>query len=147
VITEFTGEHRYLSNFYPCTINFRGITYPSAEHAFQAQKTSNEADRLIIAGQATPRDAKHYGRQVELVPTWEQDKKVAMLLVVLTKFRQHGTLLKQLLDTGDQQLIEGNRWHDNYWGSCTCKNCLPDIGTNMLGKLLMVTRAVYSPDA
>ena len=41
-ITEFRGENQYLSNFYPCLINFRKIAYPSAEHAFQAQKTLDD---------------------------------------------------------------------------------------------------------
>ena len=26
---------------------------------------------------------------------------------------------QQLIDTGDAMLIEGNWWHDNYWGNCT----------------------------
>ena len=46
---------------------------------------------------------------------------------------------KQLLETGDEELIEGNRWHDNVFGSCFCPKC-GDKGQNMLGKLLMELR-------
>lgn len=149
-ITEFRGENRYLSNFYPCLINFRKIAYPGAEHAFQAQKTLDQADRAIIAAQATPGDARHYGRSVELRPDWEQEKKTVMLLVVLAKFRQHGTLARQLIETGGRRLIEGNRWHDNFWGSCTCSRCGQgdlDNGLNYLGQILMAVRMVMCDDS
>ena len=27
-------------------------------------------------------------------------------------------LKKKLVDTGNEKIIEGNTWHDNFWGSC-----------------------------
>ena len=41
--------------------------------------------------------------------------------------------------TGDAELIEGNTWHDNYWGVCSCSKC-NGRGKNRLGKLLMKVR-------
>jgi hypothetical protein len=154
VITEFKGDYDFLSNFYRAEVNYRGIAYPTSEHAYQAMKTTDPGDRKTIASASTPRLAKTMGRGVDLSPDWEQLKKMYMLEILLAKFRQHGTLLAKLLDTGDRLLIEGNTWHDNYWGVCSCKSCVAkavhleiELGTNMLGKLLMVTRAVYRPDA
>jgi predicted NAD-dependent protein-ADP-ribosyltransferase YbiA (DUF1768 family) len=39
-----------------------------------------------------------------------------------------------LIDTGDQELIEGNWWGDVIWGVCNGK------GENHLGKILMEVR-------
>jgi len=43
-------------------------------------------------------------------------------------------LAKQLLDTKDFELIEGNTWGDTFWGVCSGK------GQNNLGKILMQIR-------
>lgn len=39
-IDRFDGPFRFLSNFYPCTVEFVGYTYPTTEHGFVAAKTS-----------------------------------------------------------------------------------------------------------
>jgi predicted NAD-dependent protein-ADP-ribosyltransferase YbiA (DUF1768 family) len=55
-ITEFQGEFRWLSNFFPVQIEYEGLTYPSVEHAYQAGKLINIEDRklflIMSAGQA-----------------------------------------------------------------------------------------------
>jgi ribA/ribD-fused uncharacterized protein len=56
------------------------------------------------------------------------------------KFTQNPELRRRLLDTGDAVLVEGNTWHDNYWGTCTFRRCSKTKGKNMLGKLLMQVR-------
>jgi predicted NAD-dependent protein-ADP-ribosyltransferase YbiA (DUF1768 family) len=43
-------------------------------------------------------------------------------------------LADRLLLTGDEELIEGNYWHDHIWGVCD------GTGTNWLGKILMEIR-------
>ena len=48
-------------------------------------------------------------------------------------------LRTQLLATGDEELVEGNRWHDRYWGRCYCDKC-GGTGQNALGTLLMQIR-------
>jgi hypothetical protein len=57
-------------------------------------------------------------------------------------------LRKKLLATGDATLIEGNYWHDNYWGVCTCENCVSNgiVGRNRLGTLLMKVREEIKND-
>ena len=42
-----------------------------------------------------------------------------------------------LLATGDAELIEGNWWHDQFWGVCN------GVGQNQLGKILMAIRNLY----
>lgn len=49
------------------------------------------------------------------------------------KFSQE-PLRSQLLNTGEEELVEGNTWGDTYWGICNGK------GQNNLGKILMKVR-------
>ena len=48
VITEFKGEYHFLSNFYQCDFVYEGLTYHTAEAAFQAQKCSSEEDEACF---------------------------------------------------------------------------------------------------
>jgi ribA/ribD-fused uncharacterized protein len=132
-INSFSGEYRFLSNFWPATVNYDGMKYPSVEHAYQAAKTLDLADRKHIrtlkAGAA-----KRYGTNtVKLRPGWEGMKLQVMESLIYAKFANHLELKEWLLNTGDQELIEGNDWGDTYWGVC-------GHGQNHLGKILMRVR-------
>lgn len=39
VIDRFSGEYRFLSNFYLAEVELDGEVYPTVEHAFQAAKS------------------------------------------------------------------------------------------------------------
>lgn len=136
-IGVFYGEYRFLSNFYPCNITVEGMRFSTAEHAFQAMKTMDLDERLKICYADTPGQAKRLGRKVTLRPDWEQAKLDVMRVVLRMKFRNDG-LRAKLLATGDATLTEGNVWHDNFWGVCTCPKCRG--GQNHLGRLLMLLR-------
>ena len=49
---------------------------------------------------------------------------------------------KLLVATDNARLVEGNTFHDNFWGDCRCggPRC-SESGVNMLGELLMAERA------
>ncbi len=138
MINQFTGENRFLSNFFKCPIAFEGDTYPTLEHAFQAAKTSDPGERAHIRSNANPLVAKRKGRRVSLRSDWEMIKRGVMLDLLRLKFADP-ELSCRLLQTGDEELVEGNRWHDCYWGRCECANCRGE-GQNVLGKLLMQVR-------
>ena len=57
--------------------------------------------------------------------------------VVRAKFSQNPELLQRLIDTGDMELVEGNRWHDAYWGV----DLATGEGENHLGLILMKIRS------
>ena len=59
--------------------------------------------------------------------------------LVNMKFSNDIKLLQMLLDTKDEFIVEGNTWHDNFWGSCYCDRC-GNQGRNVLGKILMLVR-------
>jgi ribA/ribD-fused uncharacterized protein len=146
VITAFQGEHRFLSNFYAAPVAFDGQTWRTSEHAFQAMKAADWEERSQVRLLVTPGEAKRYGQAIPLRPGWEAMKKRIMLEIVLAKFTQNDDLAEKLLSTGDAQLIEGNAWHDNYWGACNCVKCClsGELGRNYLGRILEAVRLVLS---
>jgi ribA/ribD-fused uncharacterized protein len=142
-VERFQGEYRFLSNFFPSPVTYGDVTYPTAEHAYQAAKTREPAVRSRVASLATPGEAKRYGRLILLREGWERAKKPVMLVVVLTKFTQNpelGAMLADTADVDDPLLTEGNHWHDNYWGDCYCPKCEAKPGLNYLGRVLMAVR-------
>lgn len=142
-IDKFSGEYSFLSNFYHLEFSAFGGIWPTVEHAYQAMKTTNGADRNSIRLLDTPQEAKRRGRSLELRPDWEEIKIPVMRTCLRGKFLSPTKRLnrKALIATGDQVLIEGNTWGDTFWGVCNGE------GTNYLGLLLMEIRqeaVIYS---
>ncbi len=135
VIDNFSGEHRFLSNFYPSPIYVDGLRFPTVEHAFQAAKTSDVADKERIAQAKSPGRAKSLGRKVRLRKDWEAVKVGVMKQCAELKFESDAQLADLLLATGEARLIEGNTWNDSFWGVCGGR------GKNHLGKILMRVRS------
>ena len=138
MINCFEREYAFLSNFYPSPIEYEGIKYPTVEAAFQAEKTLDLHMKMTIATTDNPGKAKRMGRKVVLREDWEEIKDKIMEDCLRLKFSDP-ILREKLLATGDEELEEGNWWHDNYWGSCYCSRC-GDVGKNKLGYLLMKIR-------
>lgn len=133
-IKGFNKENRFLSNFYPATVEYDGLEYSSTEHAYQAAKTLDAAERRRIRESQKPGDAKRLGKQVKMRTDWEQIKIGVMRDLVRQKFTNHKELKEKLLATGDAYIEETNTWNDTFWGVCKGK------GHNWLGKILMEIR-------
>jgi ribA/ribD-fused uncharacterized protein len=74
-------------------------------------------------------------RNVEIRRDWDEVKLRIMEGLVRQKFSKDPVLRQRLLDTGDQDLVEGNTWGDTFWGVCRGQ------GSNWLGRILMDVRA------
>lgn len=140
MINDFHGKYFFLSNFAESAIVLDGVLYPTVEHAFQAAKMVNESDRLAISRAKTPGQAKRIGRSGLMRSDWEDVKVEVMRQCLMRKFLLNPLLRKQLRETGDEELVEGNTWHDNCWGDCSCSKCANKPGLNHLGRLLMEIR-------
>lgn len=123
-----------MSNFYECLIIYDGYAYKSTEAAYQASKCENERDRLMFVA-LNPGSAKRLGRNVKLRPDWDEIKIDVMRDLLYQKFQPYYELGRKLVETGDEDLVEGNTWGDTFWGVCN------GVGENNLGKLLMEVRA------
>ena len=126
------------SNFHPAPITLDRIEYATAEAAYQALKTDDRGWRLQVAACASPGAAKRVGRKVPMTPGF--DRLAAMERVLRTKFAPGTDWAATLVDSGAEELIEWNTWHDRFWGRCTCHRCA-GFGENHLGRLLMRLRA------
>ena len=136
MIDRFTGRYRFLSNFYPCVVTLDDYPYPSVEHAYQAAKFA-PADREPFRDiELRAGVAKRMGRG-KGVAGWYDRSLLVMEDLLHQKFREP-KLRALLLATGNAELIEGNNWHDVFFGFCYCPRC--NRGDNFLGQLLMSVR-------
>jgi len=135
-VKMFRGAYQFLSNMYAAPFEWDGRSYRNSEAAFQSAKSLDPAVRDTFSEMSGP-VAKRAGRKVQLRWDWERVKDDIMEEVVRAKFTQNPALLQKLLNTGDAQLIEGNRWRDSYWGV----DLTTGQGENHLGQILMKLRA------
>jgi len=123
-----------LSNFSPAPVDYDDTTYPTVEHAYQAAKTLDMAQREKILNAKTPAMAKRYGKKVTLREDWDQIKMQVMRDLLDQKFACMTAEAEMLKETGTTPLVEGNWWGDEFWGVCK------GVGENHLGKILMEIR-------
>lgn len=135
-ITSFGGTNRYLSNFYPAKVVLSddGLTYPSAENAYQAAKLApgNVRDYFLTC---SPFDAKSRGKG-QGGEDWKERSLPIMYQVVYDKFTRNPGLGHRLVNTSHQYLVEGNHWGDTFWGQSNANW----EGDNYLGRILMAVR-------
>lgn len=148
IISEFAGEHHFLSNFYWDSFEVKGVVVKTAEHAYQAQKTLNKIARTEILAAPTPGQAKRLGRLAAQRPGWEEGLRVQVMREIIRwKFAEAtlDTILPdrsaKLMTTHGWHLVEGNTWGDTFWG-CVHPAAGGNtwVGSNMLGILLMERR-------
>lgn len=142
LISSFSGEYAFLSNFWEEPFDCGGRVVPTAEHAFQAQKTSDPVWKDDIVKARTPGVAKRLGRKAPMRADWERNKVGVMRRVLAFKFAPGTELAAKLVATHPAELVEGNTWGDKFWG-CVREPAAhgPWVGQNNLGILLMERRA------
>lgn len=134
-IKGFFDEYEFLSNYFPCVIEFGGDNYPSVECAFQAAKLFDTSKRKPFMSYSSA-VARKQGRLVQLRIGWEEMKLGIMHHLISQKFKDP-VLKQKLIDTGSRYLEETNHWGDKFWGVC----CKSGEGQNHLGKILMRVRS------
>lgn len=135
MIKEFKNQYFFLSNFYEYPMYYNKLVFCNAEAAFQAQKVINEKDQYKFIN-LNASQAKKLGKTVQLRKDWEEIKDNVMYEIVKRKFTINKELQQKLLETKEKKLVEGNWWHDTYWGV----DSKTGIGQNKLGKILMKVR-------
>lgn len=132
-IRGFTGEYRWLSNFWPCKVIYGSLVYKSSEAAYQAAKIEDEEQRKLFTTMSAS-ESKKAGKTLYLRYDWDAVKQSVMAEILESKFRLNPELKQKLIATSGKYLEETNWWNDRYWGVCRGK------GMNILGKLLMLLR-------
>lgn len=135
MIKEFKNQYFFLSNFYECPIYYNKLVFCNAEAAFQAQKAIDEKEQYKFIN-LNASQARKLGKTIVLRKDWEEVKDKIMYEIVKRKFTINKELQQKLLETKEEELVEGNWWHDTYWGV----DSRTGIGQNKLGKILMKVR-------
>lgn len=138
-IKHFTGENRWLSNFYPSKINIDGDEYATVEHYFQSQKPLDFVIADGIRHAPTATIAKILGRKCELRDDWRTIRFNIMETGLRAKFKLP-EFKSRLIDTGIRDISEVCVWGNNIWGYDE-----HGFGENNLGMLLMEIREDISP--
>lgn len=154
-ITSFNGDFRWLSNFYPLNKKYLvrleddvlPDVYPTVEHAYQAAKFDDPVIRSrFLPTTLTAGQAKRLGGNRLFVNDmrgdWFDVRVEVMTDLLQQKFQDPG-LRELLCMTGSAEIIEGNNWHDNFWGDCHCSQCATIDGKNILGDILMTLRSEF----
>lgn len=153
-IQSFRQENYYLSNMYqlpnPIPTPY-GESAKTSEQLYLSSRFLSEAARRVILEAETGFSAKKISNEavkggIEIRQDWDRVKVDKMRDAVLVKFVANPELAAKLLATGEEELIEGNKRGDTFWGVAPP----PPFGKgqNMLGKVLMETRDLLSePDA
>jgi ribA/ribD-fused uncharacterized protein len=135
-IHGFFGEHRWLSNFWPCEVELDGDLYATVEHAYQAAKTDELWERERIRQLPSPSHVKALSKVLHKRKDWDDLRLQVMEYLLRQKFNKP-EFKEKLLATGLSHLEETNTWGDDFWGVCNGK------GENHLGNLLMKIRTEF----
>lgn len=128
------------SNLLRLPIEFDGVVYPTAEHAYQAGKARKQEVRDWLLSAPSPAllaMAAHGLYYWDVAPGWSTNKLDRMRRVLYAKFSQHEELKSLLLETGEARLVETATVDSDVnrlWGEVN------GVGKNMLGVLLMEIR-------
>lgn len=135
MIVEFKNNCGWLSNFAPVKITLNGREYPSVEHAYMSAKSEDQEWKDFCASNVSAGTVKRKSKELKLNKNWGQHKLLVMNKCLEQKFNQE-PFKTLLLNTGDEQIVEGNWWGDEFWGV----NLQTGEGQNMLGKMIMDIR-------
>ena len=136
-ILEFQGNYRWLSNFYPCRIEYFGYVYKSVEHSYQAQKSNSQEWKTYCEKENNPALVRKKSRNIMIIENWDDLKYKIMNDLLELKFSQPAFKI-WLKNTGNSIIEEGNYWGDVYWGI----DMKSGKGYNHLGKLIMSIRDI-----
>lgn len=174
MIDDFSGKYEFLSNFFRYDTNCCAEVFFQAMKATCKEDVDWILECNKLNAYQAPREAKKRGHEIELRRDWDklitldEAKKLlritpvepltthnkqplklyAMYQVLSDKFASK-VMTELLLSTEHETIIEGNWWHDVYWGICDgsgrskrCEAGHYPRGENWLGRLLMEIRAL-----
>ena len=135
-IPYYETSNFVFSNFSAHQVNYEGANYPTAEHAFHAQKFNNKDLRNQIKNCPSPIAAWELALKFkpQRRSDWN-DVKVGILTdIIRNKVNQNTDVKEALMATNDEEIVELNP-NDDFWGNG------PDgSGQNQTGKILMKVR-------
>ena len=141
-ILFYDDEYYLLSNFSSHQVEYKGEIYPTAEHAYQAQKFTDRQLQEQVRYARSPLLAKDmaYKYKSQWRSDWQEIKVEVMTGVVLAKLKQHEEVRQALKKTGTAEIKE-NSPVDYFWGIGK-----DGSGQNQMGKIWMKLRDEIKQD-
>lgn len=141
-MNEFIGfynrEFFCLDNFSSFAVVYKGIKYPTVEHAYQSLKFANTAPKIAneIANSFSAYEAQKiaHANIEKQNPYWDDIKVGIMEDLLRLKLDQNAYVKTKLLQTKDYLICEDSP-KDDFWGIGPNRD-----GQNQLGKLWMKLR-------
>ena len=147
MIDCFDGDYKFLSNMYNLPVKIKveytgldsicrncSIEVDNTEAAYQAGKYDNPKVFEGLDGISAKKLSHKIKMTEKDLELWDSYKKFHLMKRLLKMKFAIPELKEMLLATGDEELVEGNYWHDTIWGVCN------GVGENHLGKMLMEIR-------
>lgn len=135
-IPYYETSNFVFSNFSAHAIDFNGVRYATVEHAFHAQKFSDETLCNQIRECGSPLAAWKLAQKLkpQRRADWDDVKVGILTEIIRGKVGQHEEVKEALFASGDETIIEINP-HDDFWGGGA-----DNKGQNNAGKILMKLR-------
>lgn len=148
-------QNKWLSSFNKAQpFKYNGLEYPTVEHAFHAQKLSDDdpgvenyryALSTNVADVISPNEAKKFGGKKSfkengftLRSDWEKVKLKLMEEITREYYYANSEFIDKLVNTGEKLLVHKGFRIDDYWG---VKD--DDKGKNNHGNILMKLREEF----
>jgi ribA/ribD-fused uncharacterized protein len=136
-ITFYTTDFYVFNNFSAHAIEYRGLLYPTAEHAYQAAKCTDPNGKEAIRNARSPILAKQLANETYRAardPEWDGKKLAVVEEILRAKLAQHPEAQQALRDSGHEDIVEDSPT-DYFWGAGA-----DGSGRNMFGKIWMRIR-------
>ncbi len=136
-IPYYESSYFVFSNFSPHAILYKGVLYPTAEHAFHAAKFDDKKIKEEIRLAGSPLVAYELGKKYKSLrkADWDAIKVEVLRDILVEKVHQHEEVMQTLIGTGEEEIVEDNP-NDDFWGNGKDGN-----GQNHAGKILMDIRS------
>lgn len=129
--------HLHITGNWP--FDYLGVTYPTVQHAFQAQKFADEEDRERIASLGRM-EAITEGRHADIdVTEWDANKVKLMYHLLKTQAEQNEDMTTTLIQSRDVD-IHVDDIYDDYW-----PKILPRMYAKLGKKLAVRFAAAHAP--
>ena len=100
---NFTGLYDFLSNSFISSLTYKGTTYKSVTHAYNALKMKEKKYHDMVKDAALPHEAIKLARYLEKRDDWDENCKNVMLDLIRAKFSSP-FLKHKLVETGNVEL-------------------------------------------
>lgn len=117
-VMAFQSPHSPLSNLFMAPIKRNGITYLSAEHAFQLMKAVHCKNHVLaraILNEPNPFDVMTIGKRVETTNEWAACQLNEMSNILQAKLEQVPAFYNRLKSSDKHHLVENTRLL--FWGA------------------------------